>query len=429
MDQNSGIARKLQDTLPPAIPELLRAATDLAEKHGWDIYLVGGFVRDLLLGIASLDVDLSVVGDAATLAEEVAQQSGATVRKHSRFGTATLTPQGGGAHLDVVTARRETYASPGALPSVEEGTITDDLARRDFTVNALAVALRSNSPHQLLDPHSGMADLEAKVIRVLHSRSFIDDATRIFRAVKLATRLGFKMEQATVQLILEAVRDGVLATISTQRAIREVEFILQEPKASEMLATLERFGVLRAVHPELGWPYESGRMSFEDLNIDPLLREESLLAVMAAEYADEPPEAERIARELLLTAPQVRLMRDAATLMGRWQSLSEEEQRPSRTYALLNDLGVRALEAVERIPTLQSSGLAHLRLQSYLTELRHTKPQLKGEDLQRLGVEPGPDFKLIQDRLRASRLDGEAPRREDEEALVRRWLRERIGHE
>ena len=159
--------------------------------RGEGVYLVGGTVRDILLGREGFDIDIAVEGDALAFAEGL----GGEVTAHGRFGTAVVRfPDG--RHWDVVTARRETYAEPAALPDVEAGTIEEDLARRDFTVNAIAASLGDDFG-RLRDPHDGLADIEAGTIRVLHGRSFVDDPTRIFRAIRYENRLGFRMDDET----------------------------------------------------------------------------------------------------------------------------------------------------------------------------------------------------------------------------------------
>src|SRR5436190_8384879 len=165
---------------------LLREAAGLAASRGWPIYLVGGYVRDVLLGGQHFDIDVSMEGDALALAEALAESRDARWTATHRFGTAYLEPGGDLYNIDLVTARREQYPTPGALPEVEAGNIHDDLARRDFTINALAVELRPDGVGELLDPHGGLSDLQAGLVRVLHPNSFVDDPTRILRAVKYA---------------------------------------------------------------------------------------------------------------------------------------------------------------------------------------------------------------------------------------------------
>jgi len=423
-DINSYLSERIAAVLPQHIFTLLRQASALAAERGWALYLVGGYVRDLLLAIPDRDIDISVVGDAVELANLLAHHISATyaMEAHAQFGTATLTFQDN-LRLDMVTARRETYPHPGALPIVEPGDIEDDLARRDFTINAMAFSLAPDGEGDLLDPHGGIADLQAGLIRVLHDKSFVDDPTRIFRAVKLAERLGFKIEKQTLELILRSVRDGALYTISKDRAVRELLLILEEPQADYMLAGLEKLGVLGSIHPDLTWPYAPGRIKpTESASLTQEARRDTYLAVLGAEQGS-PEAAESMARSLGLAAPMITMMRDAARMAQLWPSLGEEEQPASQTYTLLKDLDVRALEAYGRIETLSQDAVAWQRLHHYLDRLRHVQPEIRGDYLRSLGIEPGPIYKRLLDDLLRAKLDGEVPERADEERFVREWLR------
>ena len=397
----------------------------LAEERGWAAYLVGGFVRDALLGIPQKDVDLTVVGDGVALAHLLAAELGTEVEVADRFGTATV-GIGGGLDLDFVTARKESYPSPGALPVVEASSLEDDLARRDFTVNALAVPIETAGFGKLIDRHGGMADIAAGLVRVLHPGSFEDDPTRIFRAVKYAERLGFKIERDTLELMLRAVRDGALGTLSTERAVRELLAIMEEPRAEVMLAALARLGVLPSVHPGLAWRYPPGRVRLtDDGNLTPGKRRDAYLAVMAAEYAGVPEEAEALARWLRLPAPLVRLIRDAATLAGLWPRLSNEELRPSEVYHMLNGLSDAALEAFGRLEALRADSVGWERFEVYTTRTRNMKAQLTGDYLRALGVKEGPAYGEALRALHDAVLDGLVTGKEEEERFVREWLRER----
>ena len=202
----------------------MRLAGELAQKRGQKLYLVGGVVRDLLLGRENFDLDLVVEGDAIALAQELAEARQCKLVTHQRFGTAKLTWDGGSA--DLATARSETYAKACALPTVNPSTIRDDLLRRDFTINAMAVALTPDLYGQLLDLYGGLSDLEGKLVRVLHGKSFIDDATRIWRAIRYEQRLSFHLESETLELVKRDA--GYLKKVSGDRIRHELELILKE---------------------------------------------------------------------------------------------------------------------------------------------------------------------------------------------------------
>src|SRR4051794_32505007 len=208
---------------------LLPAAAPLLEvlPHAW---VVGGAVRDALLGGAPEDLDLIIEGDAVEAARQLASALDGSVVVHDRFGTATVS--GGGHVYDLSTARAETYARPGALPDVRPGTLEEDLLRRDFTVNAIAVSFDG----RIVSAPSAFSDLDSRVLRVLHERSFLDDPTRLLRLVRYATRLGFSVESSTAALASAAIEGGALATVTPTRVGSELRLLLREPSAVEALA-------------------------------------------------------------------------------------------------------------------------------------------------------------------------------------------------
>ncbi|HKP53836.1 MAG TPA: hypothetical protein VJ183_14440 [Chloroflexia bacterium] len=444
----ASINRRLNAAYSPEAHHLLALAARLAEERGWQLYLVGGWVRDALLSIPNTDLDISVIGDAHTLAHLIAQQTGGEVEAHDRFDTATLIiqsptlegkdPQATNSalrtphsafHLDLVTARKETYETPGALPTVQAGTIWDDLARRDFTVNAMATSLTTDGPGELVDPHGGLADLDAGLIRVLHAQSFRDDPTRLIRAVRFAERLGFRIEQETLELALQAIRDGALYTVSTDRVVRELLKVLEEPNAGAMLARLEKMGIMQAIHPALHWPYTPERLQIAaDDTITATERRDAYLVAIGAEFSQEPDDAGQLAHALKLTAPQRKLMQDAAKLAQLWPQLGEPGLSRSQVYNLLHTLDVSALEAYTRIRALSADAVAWEQLHDYLTDMRFIKPHLTGDYLRQIGLPPGAAYRRILQALLEARLNDEVATRADEEQFVRAWLEEHGLH-
>ncbi|HEY0070778.1 MAG TPA: hypothetical protein VGE04_12500 [Chloroflexia bacterium] len=418
-------SQRIAEALPTGADGPLQRVHALAHENGWSAYLVGGFVRDALLDIPSKDIDITVEGDGVGLAHLLAAELGTQAEVADRFGTATV-PLEGGLHLDFVTARKETYPAPGALPEVEAGTLEGDLARRDFTINALAVPLERDGFGRLADRHGGVADIVARLLRVLHPRSFQDDPTRIYRAVKYAERLGFKFERGTLELMLQAVRDGTLGTISTERAVRELLMILEELRAEAMLSTLDRLGALSSIHPGLAWAYPPGHVKLVDeSNLTPNQRRDAYLATIAAEYAHDPDEAEALARWLRLPSPLVRLMRDAAVLAGLWPSLSNDDLRPSDVYNMLSGLDSAALEAFSRFETLRADSVGWSRFQDFVTRTRGVRTQLTGDYLRALGIKEGPVYREAMKALHDAAVDGLVTGRAEEEKFLREWLRER----
>jgi tRNA nucleotidyltransferase (CCA-adding enzyme) len=246
-------------SLPAAVRHDLGVARTVAAEGRQRLFLAGGVVRDLLLGRPVRDVDLVVEGDALAFARRLADRLGARRRReHGRFGTATL-ELGEGRRLDIASSRRERYARSGALPDVTPGVaIEEDLGRRDFSIGAMALEIAR--PPRLLDPLGGRADLRRGLVRVLHDRSFVDDPTRVFRALRYAARLGFRLAPSTRRRLVAAVSDGALDRISPDRLRREIRLILEEPDRERAIASMRRLGVAAAVHPVLARPRAPARL-------------------------------------------------------------------------------------------------------------------------------------------------------------------------
>ncbi|HEX7364727.1 MAG TPA: hypothetical protein VF366_06165, partial [Dehalococcoidia bacterium] len=241
------LSAKLEKFLPPPVLALIKIAGKEAANMGQELYIVGGVVRDLFLARINYDFDLVIEGDAVSLAKKLAGDTGAKLTVHERFGTAKLIyPE---FSLDLATARSETYSRPGALPSVKPGSLKDDLIRRDFSINAMALHVNPKQYGQLVDLYGGQKDIEHRLIRILHSKSFIDDATRILRAIRYEQRLGFKMEAETEKLLR---RDAaMLDTISGDRLRHELELIFKENEPERALVRAGELGVLKRLQPSL----------------------------------------------------------------------------------------------------------------------------------------------------------------------------------
>ena len=436
---------KLRAGLPAPARSLLDQLIKLADVRGLSVYLVGGPLRDLLLDQPSLDLDIAVEGDAPALARQLAEslsredkagsahpealvgRAGTTseprVVTHPAFLTATVRIPN--FHLDLVTARSETYARPGALPNVTPATIEDDLRRRDFTINALALRLNSPRRGEILDPAGGRADLEARVIRVLHKRSFEDDATRILRAVRYASRFGFNVEPQTLRWLKRDLR--YLRTISGTRLHHEFSRIFAESAPEEILHRLHDLGALTAIDPALrfdppqadaftrlrpdGW--RSGRQ------LNTTGARASYWPVLAWNLNE--PQALDVSRRLAATKPQ----REALAAMPALQRLAPNLAGPSlKRSAVAEPLASFPLPALWAFSALTDDPTVRERLLDYLTKARLERPHLTGDDLLALGLPSGPQLGEILRRLRKARLDGEATTREDEEHLARQLIAE-----
>jgi tRNA nucleotidyltransferase (CCA-adding enzyme) len=404
------------DKLNAALPTAGRAALDAlilaARERSLALYAVGGCIRDLLLDRPTLDLDLTLEGDAPVLAREVgAGLPGVRCTVHPAFGTATL--NGDGFRIDVASARAESYERPGALPTVHPGSLRDDLRRRDFTLNAMAIALAGDSAGDLIDPFNGAADLEVGLLRVLHEASFRDDATRILRGARYEVRLEFRFEPQTLRWLKRDVR--YLETISGARLRDELLRILHEPVPERVLMRLQELGALATIHPSLSFG-ERSAAAFARLRE---LRDEppatACLALLA--WGLTPLQAAALAERLSLTrreAPPLRAAPDARALLP---ALSRDVA-PSRAVSLLSPLPAAAVWAL----AAAAEGPAADRALHYLRRWRQARPLLDGRALMAMGAPPGPRLGEVLRRLKVAKLDGEVRTRHDEETLARQLL-------
>ena len=424
----------LQDRLPERIFLLLQQTGALADRLDISIYVVGGFVRDLLLDRRNLDVDLVVEGDGLAFARALADELGARVKVHERFGTAVvLLPDG--FKLDVATARTEYYEYPTALPTVEQSSIKKDLYRRDFTINTLAVRLNGRVFGELIDFYGGQRDLKEGIIRVLHSLSLIEDPTRVFRAIRFEHRFGFSLGKETLALIKGAVKMELFHRLSGHRLIEELRLLFSERRPRAAVARLAELGLLRFIHPKLTW---SGRLDqllqgveeamdwykllFLDRPMDPWLP--YLMALMEVlpdravvetlkRFPFSETESERLRAARFRIRPAVRLLskRPAPRPADTFRALAGWEDEP-----LVYLMGMSKSESIKR------------QVSAFLTIYRQVRPSLTGEDLKAMGLKPGPQYKRILSQLVDGRLNGDITSdAEEREMAVRLAKRGRSG--
>ena len=414
----ANIASTIEARLTPNQLAQLRTLSRVADGFRLRCWLVGGGVRDALLGLAVSDLDISAVGATAEFAEAAADALGGAVVSRSQFNTFGISAASG--RLDIAMARRESYARPGALPRVSPGMMADDLARRDFSINAMAVSLASDSWGELLDPFDGRCDLDRGVVRALRPFSFMDDATRIFRAVRYSVRLGFAPDAETERLMR---RDAAhMGGISGARVRGELERMLGEERRVAMLAAANEYGVLRAVHPALELNADAvnalERADAWDYADKPLL-----MAGVMAYWAAAARHAELAAR-LDMSALWGRVFADTSRVKGEFGALGRDGVRRSEIYRRLRGCHDAAIAACavcvgdERIAG---------RLDLYRRELRDARALLNGDDLLALGVPQGPMVGAILAELVAARVDGAVGTRADEAAYARRRLGDMRG--
>jgi tRNA nucleotidyltransferase (CCA-adding enzyme) len=415
--------RRLEESFPAPVVELLREAGRIAEELGYALYLVGGPVRDLLLGLPNLDLDLVVEGDAIVLARELAGRMGGRVRAHRRFGTAKWILESGQegvpAALDFVTARTEFYEQPTALPTVEFSSLRHDLYRRDFTINTLAIGLSGAQEGRLFDFYGGKRDLERRLIRVLHNLSFIEDPTRILRAVRLEQRLGFSIEPRTLVLLQDALQQGLLERTTGERIRHELLLILGEEEPERVLARLHGLGILERVSPHLGWDQDL-EARFRKAREVAAGEERVAIYLALLAYRLAPHELESFIARYRFRARHTRLLREMVQLRtGVLPQLAGRALRPHEIYHLLRPFSTTALLVVQLV---EDASEVQKALELYLQKLRSVRTALDGHDLRRLGLAPGPIYKRILGALLDARLDGEIRTRAEEEALLSRLL-------
>lgn len=402
----ANIAEILTAQLDPISLRHLNLVAQVAESRGLQAYLVGGAIRDALLGLPVCDIDISVTGLTPQFAEEAARALNGDIAVRSQFNTFAV--DASGRHIDLAMTRRETYSNSGALPTVFPGTIQQDLARRDFSINAMAVSINAASFGRLLDPFDGQSDLKTELVHVLHDASFRDDSTRILRAARYATRLGFTLETRTERILR---RDSsYLDTISPARLRDEFERVLQESRAVSTLEMLYDLGVLRSINPALALGSQTSDALRRAEHSDYANKPSLYLSILT--YSMTASERGRFVERLQLNA------RWRQTVLDTGLARSRIQDDPSVGAFSCGEIywRLRALDeaAILGCSVYEEDSIAARRLTLYLRELRHTRQILSGSDLLALGVPQGPRIgELLHDLLEA-RLNREIDTRQDE---------------
>lgn len=427
------VQRLMRGRLPQAVQELLADLGRVADRLDTTAFVVGGFVRDLLLNQPNLDIDVVVEGDGVVFAEAFAAEFGCRVRCHRKFGTAVLIfPDG--FKLDVASARLEYYLHPGALPDIEHASLKLDLYRRDFTINTLAIALNQETFGELVDHYGGVRDLEQRAVRVLHNLSFIEDPTRMFRAVRFEQRLGFHIGRQTEQLLRSAVRLGVLDRVSGKRLANELALILAEKDPLPAVQRLAALDLLHALHPGLNRRRDPQSVFAEARRVmdwydllytgHPCRRWLGYLMVLSAPLTADGMQA--LCRRLDLPRRDEELLviqrRIGIRLLRRLEA-RRAQARPPRPVDLHRWLSPLATEVLLLMMALAGQERVRQWLSHFITRLRGVRPLLTGHDLQRLGVAPGPVYKTILAELLRARLNDEVVTADDERRLVQRKFR------
>ncbi len=416
------IAKLVRTRLPQKILNLLDAAGKLGQETGCQVYCVGGFVRDLLLGQPNNDLDLVVESDGIAFAGKLAQRLGGRVRSHSKFKTAVIVLPNG-QKIDVATARLEYYEYPAALPVVELSSIKMDLFRRDFTINALAVHLNPQHFGQLVDFFGGQRDLKEGTIRVLHSLSFVEDPTRIIRAVRFAKRFNFHLGGQTQRLIKNANTLGLMPKLSKGRIFQELRLITEEARPVACFQTMQELGLLKAISPLLALTPEKEKI---------LLQTDTVINWYRLLYLPERPtywilyflglfsglknrQCEELTKELGMRPKDKTIFLAHKTAIDQvTHSLlrqSPDKMKNSDLYVLLQNA---TLETVLYIMSRSPKESLKKSVSTYLTHLRYEKIDISGQDLIAMDIAPGPVYGKILTRILQEKLNGQLHSREEQ---------------
>lgn len=443
----TSITRKLRKAIPPAHYELLSTLAREADQMNMPIYIVGGFVRDLLLGRSSVDFDIVVEGDAIYFVKQLVKSLGGRFVSHNRFGTGKwyladdkpnivnklvskeiIDPEALPDHLDLITARTEFYDHPAALPTIESSSIKMDLHRRDFTINTLALRLDGTHFGKIFDFWGGLSDLNDRKIRVLHALSFVDDATRLLRAVRFEQRFKFEIEERTLALMIESL--PLLDEMTGIRLLHELELMLLEDRAVWMFDRLDEIGILHAIHPDLQWNdqvrdriYQLDNLedhnSWEIKNHTERLSLRQVLGLMYL-LMDIPHEKlAAIAKRLKLNTRYVEDINYLNLLINDLPGLAG--QLPSQVCHRLNNLPRLVLFAAYTITQIQEQRSI---LKEFINNWSKVKPMTDGNDLHQLGLDASPKYTEILAALKDAWLDGRVTTEAEEKSLLDSLLKD-----
>lgn len=417
------MTKQIKSKISLKIINFFRSVGQLAQSRGEKAYAVGGFVRDLFLKKTSPDIDITIEGDGLAFAQALAAKTHSRVEAFTRFGTSIVIIPGLG-KVDVATARTETYAQPGALPNVEKSGINQDLFRRDFTINAMALDLSPGSFLRLLDPYQGLLDLKKGRVRALHPLSFVDDPTRVFRAVRFEQRFNKHIEPETQKWLVDSVRQRSMNTVSGERLRNEFLLIFKEEHPERAVARLGKLGVLPMVHPALGLSNSSRRLLpeinkalqfFHDHKIH--LDSPGMVWFQAMLLAPTPVQAEALAKRLMLSRDEQKIViQHAKAYPGLLKEIASKKTTTSRIYRSLSPLPPE----VQCFLLAAAPKAARKKMTDYFLKMKNLKPWLRGRDLKEFGIPPGFRYSYILLEALNGQLDGRFKSRKE----VIQWVRQ-----
>jgi len=428
------LATLLRRRLPADSVQLLELLGNSGDEQGVAVHAVGGFVRDLLLDLPNLDLDITIEGDGIFFAETFGAQHDCRVRPHQAFGTAVVVFPNG-RKLDVASTRLEYYDSPGVLPTVERASLRHDLYRRDFTINTLALCLNHNRFGVLLDFFGGQKDLQDKTVRVLHNLSFVEDPTRAFRAIRFEQRLGFQLDPHTEGLLRSAVRAGLVERVGGKRLMGELIQILKEQEPVLAVKRMAQLGLLPCIHTGLRFGPDSEQLFselervlawYQLLYLDMPLEPWTVWFLALMDRLDSPQYLEVCRRLMMPERLMERIFGHRHKALKRLQHLRQalgrgQEISNSQLYTLLHGMPLELL-----LYGLARSGQEELRrlVSHYLTRLAEVKSLVSGTELQALGVPRGPAIRTMKERLLSARLDGLVASKDEEIELAKQIVAE-----
>lgn len=419
----------MQEKLPSNIIDLLKSAGEIADEMGVSLYCVGGFVRDLILDVDNFDIDLVVEGDGEKLANLLAEKHGGKARIHERFGTAMVVLPDS-FKLDIATARTEYYEFPAALPTVEKSSIREDLYRRDFTINTLAICLNKEKFGDILDYFGGQKDIEQKVIRILYNFSFVEDPTRIMRAIRFETRYGFTIEPDTLRFAKDAIERRLLGQLSYKRILQELILILNEQDPIPALQRMVEIGV---------WQYILPEVKLEEISLTKLKRVPVITAWYKERYLSVDMQVWLVYIMVILSKLPRETIDD---IMERYHfdkyaqtAINEALLVPEIVELLENNINLSSSEMDKVLANWSKEGLVYLMLcisdektwenvVTYLDCKDKIEIETTGYDLKDLGIKQGPIYREILDLLYQHKLDGKISNKEEEINFVNKWLKE-----
>ncbi|MCM8790870.1 MAG: CBS domain-containing protein [Candidatus Omnitrophica bacterium] len=435
------LSKKMSAILPGDILRLLKKIGREANLCGYGAFVVGGLVRDLILGVKNLDLDIVVEGDAIELGGRLAKLLGASIVIHRKFGTCSLVTKDR-LKIDLATARKEIYEKPAALPTVEFSSLKDDLIRRDFTINAMAVSINKASFGQLIDFFGGRRDLAHGCIKVMHDGSFIDDPTRIFRAVRFESRFGFTIDGHTEELIKNALEQSMFDKVEPQRIRDELILILKEAEPLKALRRMSELDELRFIHPaikldsdiiKLCGAADEAWLWYERSRFKKRSVERWLLYIMSLFEGLTYNQVSAICNRFVFRgSDSLRIVSCKRYSERIARALAAGERlKPSRIYRLLEGFAFEVtLFIMARSVLMRSSKKAELvrsRIKDYFQKYNGTRIKIRGDDIKAMGLKPSPDFKVILEKVLYNKLDGKLRTKRDELAYVRKLVKKNVG--